>query len=174
MHRTTIRNQRSIIETISRLSAILTDLPAATISLADAQPGYPTSTGGGGGAALLDAAGNPPGLDRHLTIADPAAFDQRRLQQLIGRMLTDATDLLDIVTRWSHAEVEGGRRIERVASGGDCVCCSRYCSGAANDRLRSGLCDACRKSWTRSGKERGEWMLERRRSLIEEHEQEVA
>ena len=170
MIRTHIRTRRTLLESISRLAATMPDLPAALAGLADAQPGYPTSTGGGG-SATLDAAGNPPGLDRHLSTSDPAAHDQRRLEVIVARIEADATDLLDIVTRWSHAEVEGGRRIERQASGGDCVCCARYCSGAANDRLRSGLCDPCRKSWQRSGLERGEWMLERRRALLVEEQQ---
>jgi hypothetical protein len=174
MHRTTNQHRRMILDTIGRLSAILAELPDAIDNLADAQPGYPTRTGGGGSSSSLDAAGNPPGLDRHLVTADPAAHDQRRLTTLIARTNSDAVDLVDIVTRWTRSEVEGGQRIARQVSGGDCVCCSRFCSGALHDRLRAGLCDACRKSWARSDKERGEWMLERRRALADELHSDVA
>lgn len=35
---------------------------------------------------------------------------------------------------------------ELPAGAGSCACCARWVSGSANDRLRSGLCDACRQS----------------------------
>lgn len=180
MTRTSTHLRRTVLDTIARLSAVLADLPDAVAALADAQPGYPTATGGAGGTANLDAAGNPPGLDRYLTVADPAAHDQHRLAVIVKRANDDAADLGDIVARWSRAEVEGGRKIERQASGADCLACGRYCSGATDaDRLRSGLCDSCRKAWARWTitnplGERGEWMLERRRTLAAADDDEAA
>ena len=161
-------NRTSIIashrEIIARLRKLEPHTLDAIVALRDAQPGYPTATGGGGSAPTLDAAGNPPGLDRYLGIDDPAATDLRNLTTLTAQMLTASAQLLDIIIRWTaEPTTEGEPR--RTVGGGDCVCCGRYCSGADTDRLRAGLCDPCRKSWSRSTLERGDWMLERRREL---------
>lgn len=40
-------------------------------------------------------------------------------------------------------------RVGRVVVGGDCEGCDRYCTGAANDRRKSGLCTACYPAWLR-------------------------
>lgn len=171
---TEIRRQQ--VEIIARLTACQADLASALASLRDAQPGYPTATGGGG-SPRLDAAGNPPGLDRFLNQPDPAAHDLRVLAQSTLQMLTAATVVHDIVARWGSAassDHEGGRKPRRTVSGGDCVVCGTYCSGAHNDRLRSGLCMPCYQDLRRSTLERGEWMLERRRSLLNVDDVEVA
>jgi len=153
------------LEIIARLTAIQPKLIDAHVALRDAQPGYPTSTGGGGSSVTLDAAGNPPGLDRYLATNDQAAIDLRNLRTLTDSVLGSVTQLYDIVTRWTAEPDSTDDKPTRTRGGGDCVCCGRYCSGADTDRLRSGLCDPCRKSWSRSSLERGEWMLARRREL---------
>lgn len=52
------------------------------------------------------------------------------------------------------------------AGQGDCVVCDTYCSGAVNDRLRAGYCDACRKAWKRAGSpDRAEFKRARRAQL---------
>lgn len=167
---------RQQIEIIARLTASAPHLATALEALRDAQPGYPTATGGGG-SPRLDAAGNPPGLDRYLSQPDPAAHDLAMLVTNTSKMLNAASVIHDIVMRWGAASAsphEGGRGPRRALSGGDCVACGTYCSGAHNDRLRSGLCVACYHDLRRSPLERGEWMLERRRALVAIVEDDVA
>ena len=167
------QRSRHALEILARLSAATERLGAASAALRLAQPGYPTATGGGG-SPRLNAAGNPPGLDRYLTMPDPAAADARRLDTLLAHLLAEATELHSIVNTWATV-VTDQPTIERRASGGDCLACSRYCSGADGDRLRAGLCNACRMHWRRwqgdnPTRERGEWMLERRRTVADEQE----
>ena len=168
--------RRQHVEIIARLTAMQTHLATCVANLRDAQPGYPTATGGGG-APRLDAAGNPPGLDRYLNQPDPAAHELEQLIKTTRQMLNAATVLHDIVTRWgapSDSIHEGGIKPRRTASGGDCVACSTYCSGTHNDRLRAGLCMACYQDYRRTTLERGDWMLERRRALLNENIEDVA
>lgn len=172
--------KRQHLEIIARLTAMQIHLAEAMAALRDAQPGYPTATGGGG-APRLDSAGNPPGLDRYLNQPDPAAHDLRTLSDMTKQMLTAAAVVHDIVARWgapSDNHHEGGVAPRRAMSGGDCVVCGTYCSGAHNDRLRAGLCDPCRKHWQRwtagNGGDRGDWMIERRRNLLAERVDDVA
>ena len=168
--------KRHIAEIIARLSATHQHITPCIANLRDAQPGYPTATGGGG-APRLDAAGNPPGLDRYLEQPDPAAHDLQLLIKTTRQMLNQATVLHDIVTRWgapSESIHEGGVKPRRTASGGDCVACSTYCSGTHNDRLRAGLCMACYQDYRRTTLERGDWMMQRRRALLSENVEDVA
>lgn len=168
--------KRQQLEIIARLTALQPHLAAAMEALRDAQPGYPTATGGGG-APRLDAAGNPPGLDRYLDQPDPAAHDLAMLITKTSQMLNAAAVVHDAVLRWgapSDTHHEGGRGPRRAVSGGDCVACGAYCSGAHDDRLRAGLCVACYHDQRRSTLERGEWMLQRRRALAVEVETDVA
>lgn len=168
--------KRQHVEIIARLTAAQTHLAEAMVSLRDAQPGYPTATGGGG-APRLDSAGNPPGLDRYLSQPDPAAHDLAMLTAKTSQMLNAAAIVHDIILRWgapSDSRHEGGRGPRRAVSGGDCVACGCFCSGALDDRLRSGLCMSCYQDMRRSPLERGDWMLQRRRSLACEFQSEVA
>ena len=168
--------KRQQLEIIARLTAMQSHLAEAMAALRDAQPGYPTATGGGG-APRLDSAGNPPGLDRYLNQPDPAANDLRLLVTSTLTMLNAATVAHDVVARWGVASAdhhEGGRAPRRTISGGDCVACGSYCSGAHNDRLRSGLCMPCYQDRRRSTLERGDWMIERRRNLLAERVEDVA
>ena len=168
--------KRQHVEVIARLTAMQTHLATCVANLRDAQPGYPTATGGGG-APRLDAAGNPPGLDRYLSQPDPAAHELELLIKTTRQMLNQATVLHDIVTRWgapSGSIHEGGVKPRRTASGGDCVACSSYCSGTHNDRLRAGLCMACYQDYRRTTLERGDWMMQRRRALLSENVEDVA
>jgi hypothetical protein len=152
------------------------DLPSALANLRDAQPGYPTATGGGG-APRLDAAGNPPGLDRYLDQPDEAALNANLILTHTRQMLNSAVVIHGLVTGWADSSTsphEGGVKPRRTASGGDCVACSTYCSGTHNDRLRAGLCMPCYQDSRRSTLERGDWMLERRRALLTQTDEEVA
>lgn len=170
--------RRQHLEVIARLKDIQgTDLLTCIANLIDAQPGYPTGGSGGGGAPTLDAAGNPPGLDRYLDKPDPIVAQLNLLVAESKKMSDSASVIHDIVSRYadsSPSPYEGGITPRRTASGGDCVVCATYCSGAHNDRLRAGLCNACRVNWQRSTLDRGEWMLERRRALLSVNDSEVA
>lgn len=169
--------KRQHLEIIARLMAMQTDLPSALANLRDAQPGYPTGGSGGGGAPTLDAAGNPPGLDRYLDKPDEAARNADLILTYTRQMLNNAVIVHSLVTGWADSSTsphEGGVAPRRTASGGDCVVCATYCSGAHNDRLRSGLCVACYHDQRRSPLDRGEWMLERRRNLLNELVNDVA
>ena len=172
--------KRQHLEIIARLMAMQVDLPSALANLRDAQPGYPTG-GSGGGAPTLDAAGNPPGLDRYLNKPDEAARNADLILTYTRQMLNSAVIVHGLVSGWADSSTsphEGGIAPRRTASGGDCVVCATYCSGAHNDRLRAGLCNPCRVHWQRwnvaNNGDRGEWMLERRRALLSVHDAEVA
>lgn len=167
------QRHRHAIETLARLTATVEHLGAADHALRTAQPGYPTATGGGS-TPRLDAAGNPPGLDRYLDTPDPAAHATRRIDTLLAQLLTAATELHSVVCEWA-LPVTDQPTVQRKASGGDCLGCARYCSGADGDRLRAGLCNACRMHWRRwqgdnPTRDRGDWMLERRRTVADEQE----
>lgn len=66
-----------------------------------------------------------------------------------------------------------GDDVDLVPAGtGDCECCKRFVRPTPerpHDRLRSGLCDACRKAWDKANKggqlDRGRWLIERRNWL---------
>ena len=167
-HITAIR--RDLLEVLARITAIDPDLLAAWVNLRDAQPGFPTSTGGSGSAPTRNDDGHPAGLERHLGRPDPAAEDLRLLDLEALKLNRCAASLHDLVTRWaSGTGTEDGKAERTRLTGGDCVACARYCSG--KDRLRAGLCDACRHAWGRwtanhSG-DRGDWLLERRASLTQ-------
>jgi len=162
--------QRTQLEAIKRITAVQDRVRDAVVALRDQQPGYPTSTAGGGSSPTLDAAGNPPGLDRYLTGRDQAAQDLHTLTRTTEQLLTISTVIYDLVSRWTQDASFEVDQPRRAASGGDCVCCGRYCSGADTDRLRAGLCMACYQDRRRSSLERGDWMIERRRNLQAEQE----
>jgi len=166
---TPLAHRRLLVEIGQRLNTTAPHMIEAATRIRDDQPGYPTATGGTG----TRTSGLPSGLDRYLTMPDPAAHAARRLEHILRTMLTLSAELHSLVTVWS-ADVapDAQPTIERTRSGGDCLACGRYCSGnaATDDRLRAGLCSACRMHWRRWSdvnptKDRGEWMLERRRSL---------
>lgn len=175
------QRHRYIVEALARLTASAPLVAPATAALRDGQPGYPTATGGGG-SPRLDAAGNPPGLDRYLAIPDPYADDQRRLDQLLPSIVRQIDEVQSILTRHGTTiDPTAQPVVERVRSGGDCLACGRYCSGNANtnDRLRAGLCLACyqhHRRWSIDNhtSDRGEWMLERRRDLARTDVNDVA
>lgn len=171
------QRHRHAIEILARLTATTEHLGAATTSLRNAQPGYPTATGGGG-SPRLDAAGNPPGLDRYLDVPDPAAHASRRIDTLLAQLLGAATELHSVVLEWA-LPVTDQPTVQRKASGGDCLACARFVSGSVDDRLRAGLCLACyqhHRRWAieHDNADRGDWMLARRRELREADEPEVA
>jgi hypothetical protein len=68
----------------------------------------------------------------------------------IARSLAEARKALETAERGRQLVAHiGDQRYGRELSGGECIACDRHCSGAETDRLRSGLCDACRHAWSR-------------------------
>jgi hypothetical protein len=71
--------------------------------------------------------------------------------------------------------LDGERRGRESSLQGNCACCDRPVTGAANDRLRGGYCDACRMAWERDGRPgadpqepgnaRARWEADRRSKL---------
>jgi len=162
-----------LLDARARITELLRLLPELWPELIDGLPGYPTTTGGGG-APSLGAGGTPGGLDRFVTQSHPAADDMRTLRQGAIAAANASRSALSVAHRWLATPVLPVDE-PRARSGGDCVACGLYCSGAERDRLRSGLCDACRQSWRRyqdraaqqmgSG-DRGDWLAERRRDIL--------
>ena len=162
-----------LLDAHARITELLRLLPDIYPELIDALPGYPTSTGGGG-ASSLGVGGTPGGLDRFVTQSHPASDDMRTLRQSAIATANSSRSALAVARRWLNVPASITDE-HQPRSGGDCVACGIYCSGAERDRLRSGLCDACRQSWRRyqdraaqqmgSG-DRAGWMLERRRDIL--------
>lgn len=173
---TPAQQHRHALEAAARLHDAIGNLPTAAQAIRDAQPGYPTNTAGTG----TRTTGHPAGLDRFVTTSDPAAHAARRLDQILRSLIAQTTELQSICATWStDIGPEGQPRLERRASGGDCLACNRYCSGAHDDRLRSGLCVACyhhHRRWSieHNTADRGEWMLARRRELATNTEDDAA
>lgn len=67
---------------------------------------------------------------------------------------THLADLMAVVVELGRAATPHTLAPERKpsAGAGQCQGCPKWVSGAANDRLRSGYCDACRKKWDRAGR----------------------
>lgn len=167
------RNSRHLIgdihEIATRIAAINNHIATAIAELADAGPGYPTSSGSGG-VPTLNADGKPRGLDRYLLTPDPARDDHAAIDRALAGALAQVTVAHHLVVQWSAAGPSTRPR-EVATLPGECVACGRIETG----RLRSGLCDACRQSWKRyqeratresSSGDRAEWMLERRRDIL--------
>ena len=171
------QRHRHAIEILARLTATVELIGPASVALRDARAGYPSATGGGG-TPRLDSAGNPPGLDRYLSMPDPAGQDERRIDAILPTLNSLATELHSILTTWA-VPVTDQPILERKASGGDCLACGRFVSGSVDDRLRAGLCVACyhhHRRWAieHDNADRGDWMLARRRELRDTDEPEVA
>jgi len=173
MKRTHHDYQRDADEMFERLDVIRQDLRAAVKELKACQPGFPTSSGGAYGAPTLGEDGSPPGLERFVTRRDPAMADLAELDV----SLAEARGLLArahrIVLAWRPVDRSSMVIVEKV-SGGECVVCFAYCSGAAEDRLRAGLCNACRMSYSRWRKDnvggRHDWIMSKRAEQAQEVE----
>ena len=153
---TTTRN--NLQRTIQLLTSVLTHLDETIEELQLNQNGFPTNTGGEGSTLTLNASGNPSGLDRYLNQPDPAAQDLHQLTTPTTELHTAALSLHRITTQWTTPTTT-----QQLTRGTDCLACTRYVPNTATDRIRAGLCMACHRSWIRSTKERGEWLLQRRK-----------
>lgn len=144
-------------KTIQLLTQSLAQLHNTIEQLNLNQNGFPTNNGTGSAPTLNDD-GKPQGLDRYLNQPDPAAQDLATLTTSIQRTHTNALQLHRITTQWTTPTTHKNQQ-----RGTDCLACTRYIPNTDTDRARSGLCMACHRSWTRSTKERGEWLLQRRK-----------
>jgi len=149
------------------VAGICTNLRAALDALKDAQPGFPTTSGGAslGGGSLNDA-GKPNGLDKFVTHEDVASL---ALSQLGARMLEARESLRDVVRivgTWSR----DGAASPATGLLDSCVACERHVFGG-DDRLRAGLCPSCHSSWQRWKKSnngyRHDWLTARRAAIAE-------
>lgn len=136
--------------------------------------GWPGGTmGDGTGARTSDATSSverAAGVTQDAKPADMkhgrhAGADARlaRLLRLVWKTGLDIETL--IVDLLAH-----GDDVDVIPAGtGECECCSRFVRPTADrphDRLRSGLCDPCRKAWDKAGRpERRGWIIDRRRWL---------
>lgn len=165
MRRTPSDFHRDVMDIAKRIVAIHDRLDVAVANLRDVQPGYPSGAGSGGGAASLNDDGKPQGLDRFVMRRDPAMADLRQLDERLYKARVEMREIHRIVSIWSSSQQIGGQPVERSA-GSECVVCARYVSGSATDRLRAGLCNACRMRFSRwrktNGGTRHDWMTAER------------
>lgn len=71
------------------------------------------------------------------------AFGQLAEMAGIARSVTRNLDF--VVSVYARAN-------QRPAGAGDCLACDRVVTGAPNDRLRAGYCEACYRAWDRAGR----------------------
>jgi hypothetical protein len=152
------RTITNIHTTITLLTQITDQLQTAITELQNNQPGYPTNTGTGNPPTLTPA-GTPTGLDRYLNNKDIARTDWNRLHTAAQHTLTNAATIHQIVTTWANPAHPPTQH-----PNSQCLTCDHYTTNKGNDRLRSGLCQACHRSWTRARTttDRGTWMLQRK------------
>ena len=164
---------RDVHEIAQRIVAIEELLAPAIAHLRSNQPGYPTGAGVGGGSSLNED-GTPVGLERFVFRRDPAAEDLEQLDRLLLTCRRQTAEVHRLVAVWATESDRG----EPSTNGGECVACGRFCAGAHEDRLRAGLCPACRTSWTRwrsSNKgDRFDWLRGRRAEISEQNENSIA
>lgn len=85
----------------------------------------------------------------------------------------DLSTLDAIVVELGRAAVPHSSTVERKPQpgAGQCGACDKWVAGTADDRLRSGFCNACRMAWDRAGRpDRAVFGRDRKRALAEEQE----
>ncbi len=84
---------------------------------------------------------------------DPTQGYRSTLRNRVANLRNALADLSQtrtaIMARAADPDVEGDRRRPALGAG-HCRACDRDCSGVGDDRLRGGLCDACRKRFHRT------------------------
>lgn len=136
-----------------------------------AAAGWPAGTNGDGtgirASSESTSVERAAGVDQDTPKPARFAGADRRLARTL-RLLWKTG--LDIEEQVAVLLAHGDDVDELPAGSGSCDCCSRYCrpgvTGSEHDRLRAGLCPACRSAWDRAGRpERGPWIIARRLSL---------
>jgi hypothetical protein len=120
--------------------------------------GYPQG-GEGTSSGVSDPTGNAALThDIVLTVIDPISGQPQNLEWWLSRLFDSAHAVLVIHELVNFTEKNQGRQ----AGGGDCQACETFCSGAKDDRLRAGYCNACYTAWVRTADGRGEnWRMDR-------------
>lgn len=166
-HRATrAQMERSRAEAKRDIDSIIDAWPHIAKIANDMQRGYPTrgdassTTDSGRYSTVehfaLQGAPENPGDPWH-TPDDPAAearqwmADVRKLFAALIKLANDGRRIVEEIER-RNAALGNQPAPTRTPGGGDCTACGRYVSGATDDRLRSGYCDACRKAWERAGR----------------------
>lgn len=149
------RTTTNIHTTIELLTQITTQIQTAITELQHNQPGYPTNTNQTG----TPTTNTPTGLDRHLHTNDKPRTDWNQLQTAAQNAVTNAATIHRIITTWANPAHPPTQH-----TNSQCLTCDHYTTNKGNDRLRSGLCQACHRSWTRARPttDRGTWMLQRK------------
>jgi hypothetical protein len=153
-------NHRTIINihtTITLLTQITDQLQTAITELQNNQPGFPTNTSQSNMPTSKPS--TPTGLDRYLTGRDQAKTDMHQLNTAALQLLNPAATIHRITTTWANPATPPTAHTHN-----QCLTCDHYTTNKANDRLRSGLCQACHRAWTRARAttDRGTWMLQRK------------
>ena len=153
-------NHRTIINihtTITLLTQITDQLQTAITQLQNNQPGYPTNTSQTN--LPTSTPSTPAGLEQHLHTPDQAKTDLHKLNTAALQLLTPAATIHKITTTWANPAHPPTQH-----PNSQCLTCDHYTTNKANDRLRSGLCQACHRAWTRARAttDRGTWMMQRR------------
>ena len=155
-HRT-IPNLRRVTagidQAILELCSIRRDLTDAHAHAVDALAGPGSSLGGSGhGSDISDPTG------RQALTEDPAAQFLARLARYADAEPRKLRPLADEVASW-RARTGIDRERKPTLGAGACLACGRWVHGTAEDRLRSGMCEAHYKAWCRAGRpERGAFM----------------
>lgn len=165
MRRNPNHYRRDVREMSIRILAITRDLDVAVAALRDGQPGYPTSSGAAMGPGTLGEDGSPIGLERYIMRRDDAMADLGALDRQLLDCRRQIAQLHELVQRWTPRP-EAAADVAPLSEP-TCTACERYCPGGP-DRLRGGLCNACRMAFTRWRKvHRGtkhDWMTALRRA----------
>lgn len=159
MNNKEIRNLMN--DTMHRTFTNTTLTPSALNNLRKYAAGFPTQNDGGG--ATLNEDGTPAGLDKYLN--DPTVADRRAIERIVQRMHADSIRLNVLLTEWTTTANN-----EPETNGNDCEACGVHITKP--ERLRAGLCNACRMSWQRWSQrnkgERHEWLWQRRRATAQQ------
>lgn len=147
--------------------AIRTELHAAINHICDTWPavitqademgrGYPAATMNDGGGSSESTLVESQALDPRFDPAHIALLALAEWQQTIRQIRR--------VDRAFRGVTTTRPNLGRVSSlAGQCLCCQRDVLGTAEDRLRNGYCDACRKAWERAGRPDRAWFERQRR-----------
>jgi hypothetical protein len=150
---------------LERVAHLLRTAGPTAVDLADllAARGWPSHTSGptsiddNGDVQLtsVEAAVDRPGP--WVNIDDDLAHSMRTVWSDIGRLSSIVARIV------AHADADSAvERTTRRSGSGSCLACARHVAGSATDRLRAGMCDACRKAWERDGRPDRAWWCRRR------------
>lgn len=160
-HRHGRHTQRQTVAAVQAAAAYLNNLEALYALASDWSPGYGTAGDGTGRASTPDGSPPPPGTWQ------PRPFDD--LDRITAALRVACDELVRVGVDLLHRSADTGRRTTTAV----CAGCERTVYNTETDRLRSGLCETCRKQVYRLGLEhphldRGELLLRWRRERTAE------